>query len=149
MNLAEHALGAKVEGATQGRVPTMGAVRIQTRGINNPDAPEQTQARCARLRDGSRGYRDGAVILACCTHLHGGGWGNRLIAWGGSGHPQEDGWGPFAQAKTRAAVPGYLALGTRNTGGTEGTLDVGAECLRPLHQAGQIVTDVGHHRRLE
>jgi hypothetical protein len=88
------------------------------------------------------------VVLAGGVHLHGGRWRNRLVAWWGSGHPHEDGWSPVAQAKTRAAVPGRLVLGTRNAGRTEDALDVDAEFLRPLHQAGQIVTYVGHHRRL-
>src|SRR5262245_12123708 len=124
VDLAEHARGSKVQRATQGSVPAMRAVRIQTRRIDDPDTPEQMQTRGPRLWDGRRGHGDNPVVLAGCLHLHGGGWRNCLVAWGGSGHPQEDGWSPVAQAKTRAAVPGRLALGTRNTGGTEGALDV-------------------------
>lgn len=126
----------------------MRAVGIQTRRIDDSDASEQMQIRNARLGDRSRVHGDDPVALACCAHLHGCGWSNRLVARRGSSHPQEDGGSPVAQAKTRAAVPGRLALGTRNAGGTESVLDVGAEPLRPLHQADQIVTHVCHHRRL-
>src|SRR5215470_16680385 len=96
VDLTEHARRSKVQGATQSSIPTMRAIRIQTRGIDAPDAPEQKQIREARLGDGSRGYEDDPVASACRTHLHGGGWGNRLVTWGCSGHPHEDRWGPVA-----------------------------------------------------
>src|SRR5262245_24737772 len=148
VDLAEHTRGSKVQGATQSSVATMRAVRIQTRVIDDPDAPEQRQIRAARLWDRRRGHGNAPVALACRTHLRGGRWRNRQGAWGGSGHPHEDGRSPVAQAKTRAAVPGRLTLRPRNTGGTEGMLDAGTKCLCPLHQAGQIVTYVCHYRRL-
>src|SRR5215470_65237 len=80
VDLAEYARGSKVQGATQSSVPTMRAVRIQTRRIDDPDAPEQRQIRAAHLWDRSRGHGDDPVILACRAHLHGGGWGNRSVA---------------------------------------------------------------------
>src|SRR5215467_13597506 len=126
----------------------MRAVCIQTRWIDDPDAPEQMQIRGARLWDGRRGDGNATGVLTCCAHLHGSRWCNRPVTWGGSGHPQEDGWSPVTQAKTRTTVPGRLALGTRDASRTESALDVDTERLRPLHQAGQIVTYVCHYRRL-